>query len=173
MSADASTATPAAESSAAPNLLSGAGQQTATAAVAAATTGTPAASWTWADDTGKLNDGWVDKLGDDFKGNPTLATIRDLPTLAKAYLDTKKLVGAKVGPPGDGATPEQVAAWRRTLGIPDKPEDYGQLMPDGFANNLTPRELAGLLAFLQAQTSRTAAGNGARCGARHAHRQGP
>jgi hypothetical protein len=31
------------------------------------------------------------------------------------------------------------------------------LMPDGFAENLTPQELANLLAFLQSQTSRDAA----------------
>jgi len=35
-----------------------------------------------------------------------------------------KLIGMKMEMPGEKATPEQVANWRRTVGAPEKPEGY-------------------------------------------------
>ncbi len=91
-----------------------------------------AGGFQWADESGKFSDGWLEKAG--YKDDPTLTTIKDLPTLAKAYKETKALVGRKLSPPGEGSTPEQVAEWRKLVGAPDKPEDYGTLMPEGYAN---------------------------------------
>jgi hypothetical protein len=102
---------------------------------------TPAASaapnspaWTWADDAGKFSDGWLEKAG--FKDDPTLSTIRDLPGLARAYKETKSLVGRKLTPPDEKSTPEQVAEWRKLMGAPEKPEDYGTLKPDKFPDEM-------------------------------------
>lgn len=89
----------------------------------------PAAAWTWADDTGKFSAGWQDRLGAELKGDTSLRTIDSLPTLAKAYVDTKKMIGKKVTAPTDSSTPEEVAAWRALTGAPEKPEDYGDLRP--------------------------------------------
>ena len=55
------------------------------------------------------------------------------PSLAKAFVETKKLVGAKVPTlvvPGDGATPEQVAAYRKATGVPETAADYRITMPE-------------------------------------------
>ncbi|CAB4155451.1 hypothetical protein UFOVP672_13 [uncultured Caudovirales phage] len=79
---------------------------------------------------GKFVKDWQSKLPDDLKGNPSLTMIGDLPTLAKNYLATKALVGTKLEMPGEGATPEQLAAWRKTVGAPDTPDAYGELRPE-------------------------------------------
>lgn len=98
--------------------------------------GQGAASWSWAKEDGTFSDGWADKLPDGLKGNASLKTIQSLPDLAKAFIETKGLVGKKLEMPGEGATPEQVAAWRKTVGAPEKPEGYR-----GDAKTLRPESL--------------------------------
>lgn len=46
---------------------------------------------------------------------------------------SKKGQGAKTEPPGDDATDEEKAEWRKANGIPEKPEDYGNALklPEG------------------------------------------
>ena len=79
---------------------------------------------------GKFVKDWQSKLPDDLKADPSLTMIGDLPTLAKNYLATKALVGTKLQMPGEGATPEQLAAWRKTVGAPETPDAYGDLRPE-------------------------------------------
>ena len=81
-------------------------------------------SWSWASEDGTLAADWQSKLPDDLKENPSLKTINNLPLLAKAYVETKSLVGKKLEAPGEGATPEQLTAWRKVLGTPDTVEGY-------------------------------------------------
>lgn len=110
-----------------------AGSTTAsTGAAAPASPNSPA--WTWADDSGKFSDGWLEKAG--FANDPTLSTIKDLPGLARAYKETKSLVGRKLAPPDEKSTPEQIAEWRRIVGAPENPEDYGSLKPDKFPDEM-------------------------------------
>lgn len=82
------------------------------------------APWSWAKEDGSLNEGWREKLGGELAGNASLKTITSLPDLAKSYVETKKLVGSKLEAPNEKSTPEQIAAWRKTVGAPDKPEGY-------------------------------------------------
>lgn len=98
--------------------------------------GAAPAAWAWAAEDGTLSEGWQSKLPDDLKDNPSLKTISNLPLLAKAYVETKSLVGKRLEAPGEGATPEQVAAWRKTVGAPDTPEGYL-----GEAKSLKPDDL--------------------------------
>lgn len=118
-----------------------AGSSPEAAAPPPAAAATPAAAaapstYTWADETGKFSSDWLEKLGPDFKGNPTLSTVNNLPGLAKAYLDTKALVGKRPAPPSETSTPEQVAEWRKLVGAPETPDAYGSLMPEGFQKEL-------------------------------------
>lgn len=111
------------------------------AAPAAAAAPAPAGD-AWVNPDGNWAEGWHNRLGDEFKDNPTLATIKSPAMLAKAYLDTKKLVGDKVPVrPGPGAKPEEIARWRQLNGSPEKPEDYGSLMPEGFQKELWDPEM--------------------------------
>lgn len=41
-----------------------------------------------------------------------------------SYRETKALIGKKLEAPGENATPEQIASWRKTVGAPEKPEGY-------------------------------------------------
>lgn len=99
----------------------------------------PSSAWTYADESGNLNDGWMEKAG--FKDDPTLSTIKTVPTLAKAYKDTKAAYGQKVAPPTETSTPEQIAAWRKITGAPETADAYGSLMPEGFQKELWDGEM--------------------------------
>src|SRR3990167_2055595 len=55
------------------------------------------------------------------------------PHLAKALVEATKLIGAKAPAlvvPGEGATPEQVAAYRKATGVPDAPDGYSISWPE-------------------------------------------
>lgn len=92
-------------------------------------------AWSWAKEDGTFSEGWLDKLPGDLNGHASLRSIGNVPDLAKSYVETKKLIGTKLEMPGEGATPEAVAAWRKTVGAPEKPEGYlgdaKSLRPEG------------------------------------------
>ncbi len=106
-------------------LLAGAGATGGAPAGAGGGTGAAAGSPWFSDDTaGTFSPGWLERLDPDLRANPSLASVPTLKDLAKSYVATKALVGTKLEMPGEGATPEQVAAWRKTVGAPEKPEGY-------------------------------------------------
>lgn len=98
------------------------GASTGQATGAATTQG--ATSFAWAKEDGALDPAWLDRLPGDLKGHAALKAIDSIPNLAKSYVETKKLMGTKLEAPGEGATPEQIASWRKTVGAPDKLEGY-------------------------------------------------
>lgn len=108
----------------------------AAAAPAAGSSQQPAAAAPWAKDDGSFSEGWASRLPDGLKDHASLKTIQSLPDLAKAFVETKGLVGKKLEMPGDGATPEQVAGWRKVTGAPETAAGYR-----GDAVNLKPESL--------------------------------
>jgi hypothetical protein len=93
---------------------------------------------------------WLKTLPEDLRVDPSLKDFKDTASLAKAFRDTKALVGTSIRPPGPEASPEQKkefvdkimkadpnliymapdapkeavdALWTK-LGRPGKPEDY-------------------------------------------------
>ena len=110
-------------------LLSGGGEPAAPAD-GSTPPAAPSADSGWVDATGKFNAGWMDRLPPELKGNASLATVPDLPTLAQNYLHTKGLVGKRLEIPGPDAPPEQLAEWREKLGVPKTADDYGSLRPE-------------------------------------------
>lgn len=94
----------------------------------------------WFKDDGSFADDWTGKLTGKHKDSPALKAIRSPHDLADAYVETKGMVGRKLEAPGADATPEQVAAWRKTVGAPEKPEGYfgdgkKSFRPDGLADD--------------------------------------
>lgn len=79
---------------------------------------------TWIKEDGSFGDGWLNKLPEDLRGDPSLKVLPSLTDMAKSYVETKRLVGTKLEMPGVDATPERIAAWRKTVGAPDTPEGY-------------------------------------------------
>lgn len=84
-------------------------------------------------------DDWREKLaGGDEKFLNKLGRYRSPDTFAKSYKDLQQKVTeltdrAKSAPekPGEGATEEDIAAYRKAAGIPDAPEGYIEALPDG------------------------------------------
>ena len=70
--------------------------------------------------------------------DPSLATFKGKdwaevgPALAKSYVETKKLVGAKqtLKIPDEHSTPEEVAAYRKAIGVPDEATGYRITRPE-------------------------------------------
>lgn len=98
-------------------------------------TATPAA-WSWAKEDGTFSEGWVDKLPENLRGHSSLKVMPSVIDLAKSYVETKSLVGKKLEAPGEGATPEQLASWRKVVGAPETPEGYL-----GESNSLRPEAI--------------------------------
>jgi hypothetical protein len=89
---------------------------------------------------GGFAEGWLDKLpGDLDPYKPTLAKYKDFGSLAKSHGELQQLLGKKssaVNVPGEKSTPEEIAAFRKALGVPEKPEEYSfkpDKLPDGVA----------------------------------------
>jgi hypothetical protein len=65
--------------------------------------------------------------------------VKDIAGLAKIARDNQLALRAsgQVKVPGEGAKPEEIAAFHRAIGVPDKPEDYALPVPkDGDGNPL-------------------------------------
>ncbi len=73
---------------------------------------------------------------DELKNDPALKDFKDTAALAKAYADTKKLVGQKLGIPGPDATPEQKDAFYEALGVPKEAAGYDFKIPDNIPEAL-------------------------------------
>lgn len=71
---------------------------------------------------------WRDGLSETIRGEASLANFKTLDDLATGYINTKKSLSAKtdglVKVPGENATPEEHAAWRRATGVPEVAEQY-------------------------------------------------
>jgi hypothetical protein len=91
---------------------------------------------TYVQPDGTLADGWTDHLPDDaVPYKETLARYKTVPDMAKALAHANALVGRKLGVPNEKSTPEEVAAYRKALGVPESLEEYDftpATVPDGF-----------------------------------------
>jgi len=78
---------------------------------------------------------WRDSLSADLRDNPTLASIKDVESLAKDHVNVQKLIGAdKIARPQEDWTPEQHEEFWTKLGRPMAAEDYdlsGFTPPEG------------------------------------------
>lgn len=95
----------------------------------------------WIQEDGSFAPNWIERLPEDIRGEASLRVVPSVADLAKSYVATKKLVGTKLEAPGENATPEQIANWRKTVGAPETPEGYipegaKTLRPDSIPENL-------------------------------------
>jgi quinol monooxygenase YgiN len=67
----------------------------------------------------------MDALPQDMRADPTLATIPDVPTLAKILVDTKRALGAeKLPKPQKNWTDKEYSEFYNALGRPQEPDKY-------------------------------------------------
>lgn len=83
---------------------------------------------------GSFADGWTAKaFGPDYKG--PLASAKNFGDVNKMLTDSMTAARAKtegmVRVPGADARPEDIAAFHKALGVPEKPEDYTYALPEG------------------------------------------
>jgi hypothetical protein len=81
--------------------------------------------------------GWQEKLPEEYR--PTAANFKDLPSLMKSLVETKRMASGKlegyIKVPGESATPEELAAYRKAQGVPDSPDAYELKKPEGELGN--------------------------------------
>ena len=94
------------------------------------TTATDGSTSTATTATTTVTASWRDTLPDDLKADKSLESFKDVAGLAKSFIETKKMVGARSAVPGADAKPEDVAAFRKALGVPDAPEGYALKRPE-------------------------------------------
>jgi len=88
-------------------------------------------------DDGSFSEGWIDKLPDevsDYKSS--IKNFKSVPDLVKALGNANALIGKKLGVPNEKSSPEEVAAFRRSLGVPDTIEEY-KFAPDALPEGMT------------------------------------
>lgn len=66
---------------------------------------------------------WAAQLPKDQQADADLTKFSTLGDLWKGYKDLAGKAG-KPAVPGEGATAEEIAAYRKAIGVPEKPEDY-------------------------------------------------
>jgi hypothetical protein len=82
---------------------------------------------TWVNPDGTFNH---DALPQDLQSYGALKTIKGVNDLAKAFGETKKLVGSKFAPPTPDAPEQQIAEWKKTIGAPLTAAEY-EMVKDG------------------------------------------
>lgn len=74
---------------------------------------------------------FIQHLPDDLKGHAaTLGRFPNVVELTRSYVNARSKLGERPAPPGEGATPEQVKAWRELVGVPESPDGYGLKKPE-------------------------------------------
>lgn len=73
---------------------------------------------------------WRAALPEELRADPALASFKDVAALAKSYREAAKMIGGSIRIPGPNATPEEVAAFRAKLGVPESPDGYQLSAPD-------------------------------------------
>ena len=74
---------------------------------------------------------WRDSLPEGIRGDASIQSMPDVPTLAKAFIETKSLVGKKgIVPINEKSTDEEKATFYKSLGMPEA-EKYEVRLPDG------------------------------------------
>lgn len=100
-----------------------------------------------ADDGAGAADDWRAAYGEDKEVQKLLARLASPAEVAKKLLNQEKTLRSRSALPTlpEGATEQEIAAHRKALGIPEKPEGYGLSFPEEWKP--TDADKAGLSAF--------------------------
>lgn len=100
---------------------------------------------------------WRSALPEELRNEKSLAQVRDIPSLAKGYVESQKLVGGSVRMPKEDAKPEEWDAFYAKLGRPASADKYelpepgngkswdketlGKYLPKFHAAGYTPKQV--------------------------------
>ena len=104
----------------------------------AATTQQQSAGWDFRSalaDDGSFKPDWTQSLPADLKDYAaSLGKYPNVTEFLRGFGNAQKLIGQRGGqqikPPAPDAKPEEIAAWNKLIGVPEKPEDYGLKKPE-------------------------------------------
>lgn len=91
---------------------------------------------------------WADALSADAQGDTPsnrdwvkAKGFKDADALASSYREAERAlrVGGKIEVPKEGATSEQIEAFHKAIGRPEKPDDYVVKLPDGVQGEIDER----------------------------------
>ena len=96
----------------------------------------------WIGADGKFSEGWLDRLPADLaEAKASLSKFQSLPDMAKSYRHLEQTLGKKANAtylPDPDAKPEEIAAFRKKIGVPETPEGYKiapETLPEGITWN--------------------------------------
>lgn len=84
---------------------------------------------------------WMGSLGDDMKGDSSLAKFKDVSGLAKSYRELETKMSTSVNIPGDGATDEEFGEFYGKMGRPESPNNYQFELPEGLERDTAREEI--------------------------------
>ena len=91
----------------------------------------------WVNPDGTFADGWTNNLPEDSAAyKDTLSKYKSVPDMAKALANANALIGKKLGVPNEKSSPEEVAAFRRAMGVPESLDEY-KLAPETLPEGMT------------------------------------
>ncbi len=109
----------------------------AEAPAATETTATETPQQGYVNPDGTFAEGWANNLPEDSAAyKDTLSKYKSVPDMAKALANANALIGKKLGVPNEKSSPEEVAAFRRSLGVPDSIDEY-KFAPDALPEGMT------------------------------------
>lgn len=89
---------------------------------------TSSSSGAWVNEKGEFGENWLDRLPAELQDSKQiLGQFKDIPGALKTLVNQQRLLGKKADAvliPKDDASPEEVAAFRAKLGVPETPEAY-------------------------------------------------
>lgn len=74
--------------------------------------------------------GWLTQLPKDVRSHEALQGLSGVGELATGYAELKARIAEMVKVPGDGASDEEIAAYRNAIGVPESPDKYELEKPD-------------------------------------------
>lgn len=125
-SADASTAMPAETNTTSSIPTSGAG-------IPAPTSNSTS---TFINPDGTFSEGWLDRMQGFEDSKQILGQFKDLQGMSKTLISQQRMMGKMkdaVLVPGEKATPDEIGAFHRRLGVPETPESYQTARPTNLA----------------------------------------
>lgn len=81
---------------------------------------------------GSFKEGWTSK----FENADSLGKYKTVNDLINGFVNANKLIGRKsegMTKPGEGASEEEIKAWRRHIGVPETPDGYS--VPDAYKDS--------------------------------------
>lgn len=79
---------------------------------------------------------WMEQLENDLKADKELSQFKNISELGKTYIDLKGKTTGLIKVPGEKATEEEMVAFKKAIGVPDKPEEYKLAKPSDYPTDM-------------------------------------